>query len=156
MSDIKKHLIFILTIISMTFCSWTISKTNLLNADSWGITIGKKEILGSWKNNEMGDIAMLDKKKLKLSDTLFVKRYLCGYSGQNAITTVTIKNSQNEIIKVSVNKDNKWMFTAKMPISDILNSPKIKDNQILSVYFNIDSKTKEINQTVLLGRLKFK
>jgi hypothetical protein len=150
----KKHLIFILTTISISFCSWTLSKPNLLNANSWGISIGKKEILASWKNNEMGDTAVLDRKKLKLSDTLFVQRYLCGYSGENSVTTVTIKNSQNEIITTSINKYNHGMFIAKMSLSYILSSPKIRDNQILSVYFTIDSKTEKINQTVLLGRLK--
>ena len=140
----------------MTFCSWTMSKSNLINTNSWGISIGKKEILASWKNNKMGDTATIDKKKLKLSDTLFVQRYLCGYNGQNSITTVTIKNSQNEIIRESINKDNQWMFTAKITLSDILNSPKIKDNQLVDIHFTIDSKTENINQTVLLGRLKLK
>lgn len=102
----------------------------------------------------MGDTAMLHKKKLKLSDTLFVQRYLCGYSGQNSITTLTIKNLQNEIIKECINKDNRLMFTAKMPLSEILNSPKINDNQIVTIYFTIDSKAENINETVLLGILR--
>lgn len=140
----------------MTFYSWTTSKSILLNANSWGIIIGKKEILASWKNNEMGDTAVVDKKKLKQTDTLFVQRYLCGYSGQNSVTTLTIKNEQNEIIKEAIYKDSRLMFTAKMSVSDFLTSTKFRNGQILSVYFTIDSKTEKVNQTVLLGRLKLK
>ncbi len=152
----KRYLILIITIISLSFCSWTIAKTNMLNSNSWGISIGKKDILASWKNNKMGDFASLSKKNLKLSDTLFVQRYLCGYDGNNSITTLTIKNSRNEIIKESVNKNNYMIFKAKMPLSDFLDSATINNKQILLVYFTIFSKIENLNQTVLLGRLKFK
>lgn len=142
--------------IFIIFCSWTMPNSNLFNANSWGISIGKKDLLASWKNNEMGDTAVLDKKKLKHTDTLFVQRYLCGQSGQNSLTTLTIKNEQNEIVKEAISNDSRLMFTAKMAVSDFLTSTKLGTGQMLSVYFTIDSKVGGINQTVLLGRLKLK
>jgi hypothetical protein len=102
----------------------------------------------------MGDFATLDKNKLKAADTLFVQRYLCGYSGQNAITTLTIKNAQNEILQESINHDNHFMFTGKMPISEILNSEKVKSDEYVAIYFTIDSKAEDVNEQVLLGSLR--
>lgn len=152
----KKNILFIFIIISFVFCSWTEKRKNTLNINSWSIHIGKKEILASRKKKQMGETAIVDLKKIETTDTLFVQRYLCGYTGQNSNSTLTIKNQQNEIIHETVNKNNQLMFTAKMAMSNILSSKKFHPDIILSVFFSIDSKSENLKQTVLIGKLKIK
>lgn len=104
----------------------------------------------------MGDTAILDLDKILSADTLFVNRYLCGYSGgQDAVSTIIIKNEKNEVLKESINRNNLWMYSAHMPMIDIVNSQKFIKSQSVSIFFAINSKKENLNQNVLLGVLKF-
>ncbi|HEX6427141.1 MAG TPA: hypothetical protein VF008_05625 [Niastella sp.] len=152
----KKYLQFILTATSIVFCSWTMNKPNLVNQNSWSISIGKKVVLASWQNNKLGDTAIIEKKKIKSIDTLFVSQYLCGYNGQNSFTTLTIKNDIGQVIKESTNKNNQLMYIARLSLTDMLTSNKFTNNQILNIYCSIYNKADNINQTLLVGRLQLK
>ena len=126
-----------------------------LNVDTWEMRIGRKQIL-NWQKNKIGDTVLIDKNKIGLTDTLFVQRYLCGQSGQNSTTTLTIKNEKNEIVQQSINTDNQFVFTGKISLATILSSDKLAGSKVLEVIFSIDSRPHKINETVVLGRLKFK
>jgi len=104
----------------------------------------------------MGDTATIDKKKIKATDTLLVQRYLCGYSCQSCVTRVTIQNERDEVIAESKNEGNSFTFTGKIPVSDIIHSKAFNNSQVLAVYFTIKDKAENMDQTVLLGRLRFR
>jgi hypothetical protein len=152
----KTYFQFILIAASLIFCSWTAFKPNLSNSNSWSISIGKKILLASWKNNKMGDTVIIDIKTLKSKDTLFVTQYLCGYDGRNSSTTLTIKDDRGQVIKESTSMNSQLMYSAKLSLTEIMASNKFTNNQILNIYFSIYSKSDKINQTVLLGRLQVK
>ena len=149
----RKFLLFTLIAISIAFCSWT---NDTLNANSWCMRVGQNELLASWKNNQMGDTVLFDKTKFKSTDTLFAERYLCGFIRQPAVTTVTIKNQQNQIIKQVVSKGTQLGMTGYIPLSEIIILNGYKSGQTLGVFLTIDFKNKDFNETVLLGRLKIK
>jgi len=153
--NMRKYLVFLLFINCIVFTSWTLAKSHLLNANSWSISIGKKEVLASWKNNKMGDTAVLFKKNLNPSDTVFTEQFWCGYSGVKCTTKLTITNSDKQIIKESIVKDNQWL-SMQILLSDILNSQNIKNNGIAEVYFTVNNSEQNINQTAMLGVLVFK
>jgi len=147
-----KSLILILTLALLKANFWTIPKHSNLNVDTWEIRIGHKRIL-DWQKNQIGDTAFVDKRKIRPTDTLFVQRYLCGQSGQNSITTLTIENEKNEIIQQSTNTDNQFIFTASIPLAKLLSSSKTTNAKILNVRLGIHSQSHKLVQTLLLGRL---
>ena len=147
-----KSLILILTLALLKTNFWTIPEHFNLNVDSWEIRIAHKRIL-DWQRNKIGDTAFVDKRKIRLTDTLFVQRYLCGQNGQNSVTTLTIENEKNEIIQQSTNTDNQFVFTASIPLATLLSSAKTTNAKIFNVRFGIHSQSHKLDQTVLLGRL---
>lgn len=102
----------------------------------------------------MGDTVALNKKYLKSTDTLFAQQFLCGYSGQGSITTITIKDQQDKVIAASTSINNQMLFVAKVSVADILHALVPDKEQMVSVYFTIDSREGTVNQTVLLGKLR--
>jgi hypothetical protein len=149
----KKKLLS-LAIMTILFCSWTIN--DVVNTNSWVIRIGKKDLLSSAKNNKIGDTVLIDKKKIKLTDSLYAGMYLCGYSGQNSVTTLKIKDQQNKVIKEVINKNDQLTFSAKIPASEVFVLNSFNSGEIFSVFLSIESNSEEINQTYLLGRLRSK
>lgn len=152
-----KHIAWLLVSLVLVLSSWTVLNPRPLNANSWAITIGEKELLASWKGNIMGDTAIVKKGKVKSTDTLFVQRYLCGSSAENSICTLIIKNQQDEIVGRSTNNKNKGLtFIANMPLTDLLESSRLSNSNLLEIYFTIKKHSENIDQTVLLGRLRLK
>ncbi len=151
----KKVFLLVIPAILLIFCSWIIVKERALNINTWSVCIGKKYLLRSFEN-EMGDTVVLENKKIKLTDILFVHRFLCGYSGQEATSILTIKNEQNEVVAESAVKGSYFNFSAQLPVQNILTSNKYTSNQVFGIFFSIDSKAEEINETVLLGRMRIK
>ncbi len=148
----KKNISVIFVIILLSLCAWTSPKnTHFLNSNTWCIQIGGKDLI-TWTKNEMGDEVKLKLKSLKSTDILHVQRYLCGQTSENSITTLTIKNNFNKIIKEVTHKSSSMMFEADIPLKDFIN--QFWNGQTISIYFTINSNTKALSDTVLLGRLK--
>jgi hypothetical protein len=152
-SGMKKCSLLVFISISIVFCSWTMNKPKLVRSNSWSLSIGKKLLLASWKNDKMGDTVVIEKKKIKSLDTLFVTQYLCGFNGRNSSTTLTIKNDMGQVVSQSTNKNSQVMCIAKLSLTDILNSNKFTNNDVLNIYCSIYSKADNINQTSLIGKL---
>ncbi len=153
----KRSLILLLISLAVFLCSWTIDINDDLNVNSWNISVGNKELLASWEGNKMGDTAVFDKTKYLPTDTLFTERYLCGQLGKPAVTTLTIKNQQNEIIKEVINSNYKWGFNAYIKLSEFLALTDFKSGQVLGIFLTIDMKNDDrLDESVLLGRLKIK
>ena len=155
-SSMKNYSLFIFITLSIVFCSWTMNKPKLVNSNSWSLSIGKKLLLASWKNDKMGDTVVIEKKKIKSLDTLFVTQYLCGYDGRNSSTTLTIKNVMGQVVRECTSKNNQVMYIAKLSLTDILNSNKFINNHVLNIYCSIYSKADNVNQTLLIGKLHLK
>ena len=147
-------IVSILTLIILSLTIVSITKSNLPNRDSWSIGIGEKVLMATWLDNEMGDTVALTRIKLKGSDTLIAERYLCGQTGGNAQSTITIKNSGGETIAESTNQNNGMMFGSRLAIREFLYSPKIKSGEVVGVYFSIKDESGKRDYTVLLGNLK--
>ncbi|MGN6647682.1 MAG: hypothetical protein ACTHJT_14265 [Cytophaga sp.] len=153
----KTKLILILTGLAIFLCSWKADTHSDLNVNSWNISVGNKELLASWERNKMGDTAVFDQTKYLLTDTLFAERYLCGQLGKPAVTTLTIKNQKNEIIKEVVNSNYKWGFNAYIKLSDFVALNDFKSGEVIGIFLTIDMKNDDrLDETVLLGRLKIK
>lgn len=151
----KMRLSILLMILSVTIFSLTKKKSNLPNADSWSISIGQKNLLASWLNNEMGDTVTLTRIKLNGSDSLVASRYLCGQTAEGSITLLSVKTSDGELIAEGVNNNKYLHFTAKMRMSTIMYSPKIKSGDVVGVFFTIKHESDQgEDYTILLGHLK--
>ncbi len=144
-----KATLYFLAAILIVLCSLSM---NIKNANTWSIRIGKTEVM-NWQKNELGETAILKKNKLKLTDTLFTQRYLCGNTGGYSTTTLVIKNELSQTIKESIHKGDQFMYTAQISINDILTSSGFTYGQPISLFFSIDNKTGKISETVLLGKL---
>lgn len=153
----REKILIALLIVPILFCSWTMDAYNDVNISSWNISIGKNVLLSSRGNNEMGDTAIFDKTKFRPTDTLFAERYLCGSLGQPAVTTLTIKNYKNEIIKEVINKDyQNWGTAGYIQLSQIINLNDFKTGQTVGIFLAIDFLDGDSIQPVLLGNLKIK
>ena len=137
----------------MLLQAWKTSKPITYNANSWSISVGKKVLLASWQNNEMGDTATLSILKIKSTDTLFAQRFLCGYNGNNSVSTLTVKNERNEAIAASIHTNKDMSYTAKMPLASIIKAISIQGKTI-GIYFTIEDNNDLLSKPVLLGRLR--
>jgi hypothetical protein len=137
----------------LTFSAWT--ESALLNVNTWFLSIGTTDLL-TWQKNKMGDVAIVNFDKLSMTDTLFAKRYLCGHSPEVlSVTTLRIKNKENQIIGESTNKINELLFyTASLPLKDVLVKGRTQKGDTLNVYFSIKHQPDMVDKEVLLGRLK--
>ncbi|RZJ65527.1 MAG: hypothetical protein EOO50_13350 [Flavobacterium sp.] len=152
----KTYSILCLSLIALITSSFSEPENGAVNSNSWSISIGKKEILASYKGNKMGDLATIETASVKPTDVLVAKRYLCGMSAQDATSTLIFKNSSNDIINETQNTDDGMTFFVRLPMAKILESPNFEKG-IVDVYFVIDTKVKtEKKDAVLLGRLNFK
>jgi hypothetical protein len=140
--------------LSVALVSLTNRKPHLPNANSWSISIGEKELLASWLDNEMGDTITLKKSDLNRTDNLVAKRYLCGQSAEGLLVTVTLKNSKGETIAESENMNEFLMFSGSLRVSEIMDSPRIKSGDVVGVYFEIRTISDQQDYPVLLGNLK--
>ncbi|WP_343632784.1 hypothetical protein [Fluviicola sp.] len=145
-----------LLVLSGLISSFVLQEYTLPNENSWAIGIGKKPLLASWLDNEMGDTLELKRTQLKDSDTLFAQRYLCGQTADNETVVLTVKNAIGETIAESADQDESLMFHADLPVHELLVSPKIKPGDVLAVYFTIKEYDEKEDYTVLLGYLKWK
>ncbi len=142
----------ILSTLLLGFYAWAIPiKKTIRNSNTWCIQIDNKDLL-IWTKNQIGEEVRLKLKSLKQSNVLHVQRNFCGQTAENSSTTITIKNNFGIIIKEVTNKNNSMMFEADIPVKDFIDQFSI--GQTISIYFTISSYVKELNSTVLLGKLK--
>jgi hypothetical protein len=150
-NDMRKTL-FIITNLLLLFTSWKIERP--LNSDTWYVKLGHRELL-TWQKNEVGDTATIDLIKLKTNDTLYVQQYFCGGSAENSVTILQLLNQDNQVIaETTNNRDSFLFFTGSMALKDVLINDKIKKGEILSILFTIYQKKGNLNEKILLGRLK--
>jgi hypothetical protein len=88
---------------------------------------------------------------------LFAERYLCGQLGKPAVTTLTMKNDKNEIIKEVINSNYKWGFNSYIKLSEFLALNDCRSGQVINIFLTIDMKNDDrLDESVLLGSLKIK
>lgn len=136
------------------FSSWTIERP--LNRDTWYVKLGQTDLL-TWQKNKVGDTATIDFLKLKTNDTLYVQQYFCGGSSENSVTTLQLINAENKVIGEAINtRDNFLFFTGKISLKDVLVNNNVKQGEILNILFTIQQDKGNLNERLLLGRLKLK
>lgn len=152
----KNRLMFLLTLFAWVLSSWTNSNSGLLNTNSWSLSIGEKVLLASWKNHELGATVTVARTTIKLMDTLYVERYLCGQNGNESISILTIKDALGDTIAEFSHKNTNFHFSANAQLADIVKSPKYSDGMMMDLYFTIKASSMDRDETVLLARLQIK
>lgn len=131
--------VFLLSLITASiFYTGTLPQQEPLNANSWSISIGKKILLCSWKNNKMGDTAIVKLDKLKPADSLSVQEFWCGYDCRNCTTTLSIRDEKGKRIKQTTGKNGYRGPYGRMQLGPLLSSPEFLKGKVFDVFMDVE------------------